>query len=448
MAITRAESVSYTGLLRYAFPAILAVSVEPIGGMVDTALLGQVSSDWLASAAAANNILTAGVWLFGFLNFSLTARISQSFGEDDHHALGSQAQTAFLMAITAGLIIFAVLIFGKDFFLRQIMQIPDALMPLASDYYFVRAIGIPFVLLATAMMSVMRGLQAIKVSLWMTVLITIVNVVLAYGLLHVFPMGIVGVAWGTTIAFIVGTVFGFVYIQQHPAVQGLWRSHPQRWQYALSFGRDALQIMIRSGTLTFAYFLCNASASRLGPLYLAAYQIGYQMWILSAYVVEGFAITATSMGAKLIGEKQFQLWIVMSKRLLHCGLLIGAVFATFFAVGEPLILRIFTTDSGVIAWSNSYWWILAAIQPINGVLFVLEGILYGIRGFAFMAISMPLGVATVFLPALALNHHSLLGIVGALCLLSVFRMALGYWYFVRRTRGFLPLTSSVPLTTL
>ncbi len=445
MATTHPETVSYSGLLRYAFPVILAVSVEPIGGMVDTALLGQIDSNWLASAAAANNILTAAVWLFGFLNFSLTARISQSFGEDDYHAIGSQAQTAFLMALSAGITLFAVLFFGKNFFLTRVMQVPTELMPLASSYYLVRAIGLPFILLSTAMMSVMRGLQAIKISFWMTALITAVNVVLAYALLYVFPIGIVGAAWGTTIAFIVGSLFGILYLQRHPAIKGLWRSHPKRWQYALSFGRDALQIMLRSGTLTLAYFLCNTSASRLGPVYLAAYQIGYQMWLLGAYVLEGFAVTATSMGAKLVGEKQLELWLVMSKRLLHCGLLTGGAFAALFVLGRPLLLRIFTTDIEVIAWCESYWWVLAAIQPANGVLFVLEGILYGIRGFAFMAIAMPLGVFAVFLPALALNHTSLTGIVGALSLLSVFRCVSAYWYFLRRSRSFLPESAILPL---
>lgn len=47
------------------------------------------------------------------------------------------------------------------------------------------------------------------------------------------------------------------------------------------------------------FFIALAVASRLGTAALAAHQIVAQLWLLTSYVTDGFAVAGTVLGSRL-----------------------------------------------------------------------------------------------------------------------------------------------------
>jgi Na+-driven multidrug efflux pump len=71
----------------------------------------------------------------------------------------------------------------------------------------------------------------------------------------------------------------------------------------LSFLADGASMFARSFLLQGTFFGAMVVASReLGPAGLAAHNVVCQLWMLSSYVVDGFATAGTVCGARLVGE--------------------------------------------------------------------------------------------------------------------------------------------------
>jgi Na+-driven multidrug efflux pump len=94
------------------------------------------------------------------------------------------------------------------------------------------------------------------------------------------------------------------------------------------------------------------------------------------------------------------------------------------ALASPLLAAAFTHDHHVRHDVLPVLWIVAAMQPMNGIVFVLDGVLIGAGESRYLALAM-LGATAVFLPAaIAVNAlgGGLVALWGALTLFMVARL--------------------------
>ena len=86
---------------------------------------------------------------------------------------------------------------------------------------------------------------------------------------------------------------------------------------------------------------------------------------------------------------------------------LAPVFAAFglvlVAVEDPL-LGLFTPDAAVVAQAHEIWWLFAALMPLNGAVFALDGILIGAGDTRFLMWGM-LAAAAVYVPIALLALH-------------------------------------------
>jgi Na+-driven multidrug efflux pump len=97
------------------------------------------------------------------------------------------------------------------------------------------------------------------------------------------------------------------------------------------------------------------------------------------------------------------------------------VFAALSGVLPPL----FTPDPAVLAAVPVPWWFFAAMQPIAGVVFALDGVLLGAGDAAFLRTSTLLGAVVGFLPLIWASlafGWGLAGIWSGLALFMVIRL--------------------------
>jgi Na+-driven multidrug efflux pump len=60
------------------------------------------------------------------------------------------------------------------------------------------------------------------------------------------------------------------------------------------------------------FFLALSVAGRLGTASLAAHQVVAQLWLLTFYLVDGFAVAGTVLGSRLVGKA--------NESALRCGI--------------------------------------------------------------------------------------------------------------------------------
>jgi len=174
-----------------------------------------------------------------------------------------------------------------------------------------------------------------------------------------------------------------------------------------------------------AFLVTTAVAARIGDQAVAAHQIGFQVWLFLAYALDAIAIAGQAMTGRFLGAGSTADARGAAKRMLEWGLACGVGAGIAVAVTAPWIASVFSTDEGVRDLAVSVLWIVALLQPINAIVFVLDGILIGAGDAPFLAVAMLAATTGVFLPAVALvvaTGGGLLALWVALCTFMAARL--------------------------
>ena len=150
-------------------------------------------------------------------------------------------------------------------------------------------------------------------------------------------------------------------------------------------GRD---LFLRTAALRGSLLLATAVATRIGTVDVAAHQIAFEIWSFLALVLDALAIAGQSMIGRFLGAGSAVEARVAGRRLLEWGAGAGVVLGVVVLVLRPLLPQLFTNDAAVATLAGFLLLWVAVLQPINGVVFVLDGLLIGAGDMAFLAWAM------------------------------------------------------------
>ena len=151
-------------LLRLAVPAFFTLIAEPLYIVVDTAVVGRISTAALGGLALAGTMLSASTWIFGFLATGVTTQVAQSRGAgDDTSGAEAVAQGAWVALVVSALTTL-VLFFGGSWIAAKLGGKGDVLVA-ASTYIRIAAWGIPALLMSFLTIGWFRGIADTKTPL-------------------------------------------------------------------------------------------------------------------------------------------------------------------------------------------------------------------------------------------------------------------------------------------
>jgi putative MATE family efflux protein len=256
-----------------------------------------------------------------------------------------------------------------------------------------------------------------------------VNAILEVLFVYGFGWGIEGSAWGTVIAQ-AGMGIAFVVLLVRSA-RGDLRPQVRLMRRLVTVGRH---IFIRTAALMAAFTLAGAIVTRFGDASIAAHQIAFQLWIFLALILDAVAIAGQVIVGRSLGAGDTQRAYEASVRMIWLSVYAGVFFAAVMFGLEGVLPHAFTGDELVIERAQAIWFLFALMQPLNGAVFALDGILIGASDGPFLAWSMvaAFGVsAAVALAALAFDW-GIVGVWAALVVLIAVRLALMSWRFAGR----------------
>ncbi len=142
-----------------AWPAIVGNVTVPLVGLVDTAMLGHFSTaTHLGAVALGSTVLSAVMWLVGFLRTGTTSLVGRARGAGADDAALTHAQRAALLAIALGvgaLVVQWVAVPAVMSVLAPVGEVRD----LAVQYAWIRMASVPAALLTLVIsgLSVFNG---------------------------------------------------------------------------------------------------------------------------------------------------------------------------------------------------------------------------------------------------------------------------------------------------
>ncbi|MGV9532422.1 MATE family efflux transporter [Streptosporangium sandarakinum] len=418
MPITRPASREHDRqILRLAVPAFGALVAEPLFLLTDTVIVGRLPGPALGALGVASTVLSAVVGLCVFLAYGTTASVARQIGAGDTRRALRQGVDGLWLAAGTGLLIIAV-VWPLAPWLVHLLGAEGELARLALTYLRISLLGVPSMLLVLAGTGVLRGMQDTVTPLLVSVGSFVLNAVLNAVFVLVLGWGIAGSAWGTVLAqSLAAAVYLAMLFGRHRA--------PFRPDLAgiRSAGSAGVALVVRTVCLQAVLAVATALATRMGEAQIDAHTVASRIWTLLAFALDAIAIAGQAITGRTLGAGDVAGTRAATWRMVVWGVGSGVVLLLVVVVLRPFTPALFDASPEATRELLAVLWVVAALQPIAGVVFVLDGVLIGAGDQRYLAWA---GVLTTFayLPAAVLVAASGGGLVALW-------LALGVWMAAR-----------------
>ncbi len=370
---------------RLAIPALGALVAEPLYVLADTAVVGNIGTTELAGLAVASSALLSGYAIFIFLAYGTTAAVSRLLGAGREDDAATQAVQGLWLAVGIGLIVgTAVATLAGP--IVGALGAEGAVRTNAEVYLRISALGIPAQLLTFAGTGYLRGLQDTRTPLVVAVAAAVGNLVLEVVLISGLGFGIGASALATVAAQVLTAAVYVFMIGRAVARRGLsW--HPSAASIR-ALGRTGGDLLVRTIALRGALTLTTAVAARIGTTEVAAHEIAFAVMSLFALALDAIAIAGQALIGRYLGADDPATARAAGRRMLEIGVGAGIVSALVVLSVQPFLPELFSNDDEVVALAGFLLLWVAALQPVNALAFVLDGLLIGAGDMRFLAAAM------------------------------------------------------------
>ncbi|MDQ3592846.1 MAG: MATE family efflux transporter [Actinomycetota bacterium] len=376
-------------MFRLAVPAFVALVSEPMFLLADTAVIGFLGTAPLAALSVAATVLQTVVGLCVFLAYATTATVARRLGAGDLRGALGDGVSGLWLAAALGVVLAGVTVAGAAPVVTAFGVTADVGAQ-ATDYLQVSAAGVPSMLLVLAATGILRGLRDVRTPLVVVVAANLANIGLDVALVYGAGLGLVGSALGTVVAQSAAALALIVVVVRRARRNGAALRPPGR--AVLSSAGSGLPLFVRTLTLRAVLVSATAAAATLPAASLAAQQITVTVVSVLAYGLDAVAIAAQAIIGRHLGAGDIASARRSTRRMVGWGVAGGVGAGAGLLAVTPWLPRLFTSDADVHSAAVAALVAVAFVQPVSGVVFVLDGVLIGAGDGRYLAVA---GLLTV-----------------------------------------------------
>ena len=439
--------ISLKRINKLAIPALIAGIAEPLLSITDTAIIGNIGTNATESLAAVGIVgayISMLIWVFGQIRSAISSIISQYVGANKLDVVKTLPAQAIAIIVLGSIFILSI----SYPFAKQIFQFYNAsgqVLEYCIRYFRIRILGFPFSLFVFAIFGVFRGLQNTFYPMIIAIIGALLNIILdlilVYGIDNFIPpMHIEGAAYASVIAQITMAVIALVLLMKRTKISlKLGKTFHEEIPRLLGMIGN---LFIRTIALNIALYFATSYATDYGANFIAAYTIAVNIWLLGAFMVDGYSSAGNILSGKLLGAKEYTTLVELSKKLFIYGIVVGSIIALFGFAFYNFIGEVFTNENAVLEQFNKVFWIVLAMQPLCAITFIFDGMFKGMGFMKYLRNVLILSTGLVFIPTLLFFDWLDYKLIAIWIAFTLWILARGIPLVVKFRRTFLPLLKS------
>jgi MATE family multidrug resistance protein len=378
--------VTHRGVLAIAVPIMLSNVTQPIIGIVNAAVIGQLPGAYYIGAITVGALIFNFIyWGFGFLRLGTGGLTAQATGRGDAAELVAVLIRALIIAVIAGVaIILLSPVIGKVTF--SIINGSEEVESHAAQYFYIRVFSAPFALMDFCLIGWFVGQGRARVAFLIQVYLNLTNGALS--LFFVLGLGMTsdGVALAVLIAEVTAALLGLAI------AFGRLKEMGARFERARIFDRAKLirtfvinrDIMIRTVCLVLVFSWFTARGAQAGDVIVSANAVLMHFFDFAAFLIDGFALATETLVGQAVGARDRQRFNTAIQLTWVWLTLTGAAAAALIWFGGPFFIDLMAANEDVRATARMYlFWV--ALTPLAGIAcFQYDGIFTGVTQTADM----------------------------------------------------------------
>jgi len=395
-------------IILLSIPVFFSNLAIPLVGIVDTGLMGNLGeAKYLVATSIATSVMTMVIWSFGFLRMGTVGIVSQAYGRGDYREIVRTIIRNFVIAVAIALVII-ILKPLINISIQHFFNTSEEVQKLINTYLNIRVFSVPAELAIYILVGFYLGIQKTKISSFMIVTLSILNIVFSSVFVLTYNLDVFGVALGTLFAsFITVIIFSlFTYrfiIKKFKLIPRFEKIFVQ--SKLLKLFSINLDIFIRTVILTFAFLWVTYLGSKLGEDYLAVNTILMQFIILAAFFLDAYAFSTEGVVGFTIGRKVKNSFLTVVKNSIELSFITALIVSFLYIIFFKQIINIITDVEILrfISYKHFLWVIL--IPPIASFCYQLDGIFIGASQTKEMRNAMIISVTSFIVISIYLTKY-------------------------------------------
>ncbi|CAB9504441.1 Protein DETOXIFICATION [Seminavis robusta] len=414
-------------LIMISIPMIINFSITPLVGANDlfwTNRMGNVLA--VAGQAAATQVFNSGFWLASFLPSVTSTLVSKENAKGNQEGVQDSVCQALFVAVLIAAVGTPLFYNYPDSTLGTVLETGAPAMEFAKIYLNVRAFSFLPALIALVGFSAFRGILDVKTPFMISVITSMINCVLDPILIFGFDMGLKGNALSTLLSEVVSAITFLYLLAKRDLIKMSKLFRFPSWSKLLPLikGGFAMQLRLIAFNITFIAVARVTQGIDKTGVAAAAHEMALQTFQLG-----GVALMALSVVAQIVIPNELhsdkggaRVAKATSNRMMSWGLILGTLLGGLQILVLPWIQKA-TPMEEVRAAARAPAILASILQPLNGLVFIGEGVMSGCGDFMFLAVSTI--VATVgCVAALQVfpQEHGVSGVWMGFAVFNVLRM--------------------------
>jgi MATE family multidrug resistance protein len=371
-------TIDHRIILKLAGPVTLASLSTPMVGVVDTAVIGQLSDAALIGGIAAASIVINVVFsTFNFLRSATTGIVAQAYGAGDHEEVHAVALRACALAIVFGALLIALqLVIARLGF--DLVGIDGETRQAASAYFLVRIWSAPFVMINYAILGWLFGRGAVGWGLALQALLNLLNIVLSIWFVIHLRWSVQGAADAAVVAEGFTAVAGCAVLGR--TLRGRIRLLAARLGDARKMRRMLsvnANILVRSLALFLTIAFFTRQGAGFGTVILAANAVLLNLFYLAGALMGGLATAAQQLAGRAVGASDAAAFRRVVQLSIIWGVMGSLVMSMVLLAFRDSIINAMVAGEDVREAARTFFlWV--ALTPLAAVMaFLMDGIFAG-----------------------------------------------------------------------
>lgn len=369
-------------VLNLGIPIMFSSLSQTLMNTFDTIMVGRLGQEALGAAGLGNIFTISFLFPLGLMSMGARIKIARRYGAGEREGIGEALDNSLFLSLCIGTVLtFFIAVLSSPL---MVWMNPDPSVGiLAGAYVRVRILAAPSVMLIMCIQAFFEATNRTRITLYSTILITVSNVgfnaVLIFGLLGFPALGLVGAAWGSFLATLLGMLYLF-FLVLNPLDRKAYNLF-QRQNLSRTEKKSILRLSVPSMLEAFggivSYFIFVWIHSFIGTIALAAASVLNSVYGLMFLPAAGLGKATGIVVGQCLGQGDPN----TAHRATVQAMKLGALFSISIAVAglcfAEELLRLYTPDSEVVAKATGPLRIILVGTSVNSMGMVARYALVG-----------------------------------------------------------------------
>ena len=392
-------------LVNMIIPLFMEQLLVMLVGLADTLVISYVGESAVSGVSLVNQFNTIFIFLFTALASGGAVVISQYIGKKDINSAGESASQLLLFSTLFSVVIALLVLSGNEQILQLMFgKVDSDVMQACVTYLRISAYSYPALAIYNAGAALFRSIGKTSVTMYLSIVSNVINVVGNIIGVFVLKAGVAGVAYPSLIArtFSAVVITYLCFKRKNEVVYNV------RWifEWNSKLMKQMLGIAIPNGVENGIFQLVKVALSSIVALFgtyqIAANGVAQSIWSVAALTGVTMGPVFITVIGQCMGKGDTDAADFYFKKLAKITLLISTVWNVLIFAATPLFLRFYALEPQT---KQLVIWLVLIHNVFNAVAYPFSGALSnGLRAAGDVKFTMYVSIASTIVVRFILSY--------------------------------------------